>query len=66
MKNKQKHISQLWQEIEILREQLELMLKDYKIDEDVIKKSRELDLLINKYIKLKKISRQNPVIEITR
>lgn len=54
MKNKQKHISQLWQEIEILREQLELMLKDYKIDEDVIKKSRELDLLINKYIKLKK------------
>ncbi|HHY04261.1 MAG TPA: Spo0E family sporulation regulatory protein-aspartic acid phosphatase [Thermoanaerobacterales bacterium] len=53
MKNKQKHISQLWQEIEILREQLELMLKDYKIDEDVIKKSRELDLLINEYIELK-------------
>jgi uncharacterized protein YoxC len=53
LKNKQKHISQLWQEIEILREQLELMLKDYKIDEDVIKKSRELDLLINEYIELK-------------
>lgn len=56
-----KQIDILLKNIELLKAELELLVEEQGIDEEVIRKSKELDEYIAKYyMYLKELSRQKP------
>ncbi|WP_162991175.1 Spo0E family sporulation regulatory protein-aspartic acid phosphatase [Biomaibacter acetigenes] len=56
-----KQIDILLKNIELLKAELELLVEEQGIDEEVIRKSKELDEYITKYyMYLKELSRQKP------
>ncbi|AYO30793.1 Spo0E family sporulation regulatory protein-aspartic acid phosphatase [Biomaibacter acetigenes] len=61
VKMNKKQIDILLKNIELLKAELELLVEEQGIDEEVIRKSKELDEYITKYyMYLKELSRQKP------